>query len=694
MRIFIVIATAILEFFSVAQAQVINPVTWRFSSHISGNSEAEIVFTASILKGWHMYGINIPDGGPVPTSFTFNSSKDFSLDGKVQMVTKPVVQTDPAFHLRVEIFSSQAQFSQKIKLLKKGTVAVSGTVEFMCCNDHACIPPNQEDFNIVVSGNDSSSLTGIPQAPVTLGSSLTKNVSDSISAKEDRKESGQVSVSVQDVTPKGKQSGSLWAFFLISFLAGLGGVLTPCVYPMIPMTVSFFMRGQEKRRRAILNSLFFGFSIILIYTLIGVLVSLTKAGADAANQVSTHWLPNAIFFLLFVIFAASFFGMFEIMLPSSLGNKADRNADQGGLAGAFFMALTTVIISFSCTGPIVGGLLVEAAGGLALKPILGMFGFSLAFALPFTLFAMFPSLLENLPKSGGWLNSVKVVLGFIMLAFSLKFLSNINETYHLGILGRGIYLSLWIVIFSLMGFYLLGKIRFAHDSDVPYVGFFRLLLVIAIFAFVVYLIPGLFGAPLKSMGALIPPASDHSFSLTSPVTQGTVGGQPNTSEPLCDMPKYNDILELPYGLAGYFDYDQGLACAQKRNMPVFLDFKGHTCSNCKKMESEVWSDPQVLNRLREKFIIISLYVDDHTKLPENEWITSSFDGQVKKTMGKKNADIQIRMFHTNTLPLYAIVDSEGNSLTDPVGAGFNIPRFIMFLDRGLQAFQEETKQGR
>ncbi|MCK4466524.1 MAG: thioredoxin family protein, partial [Bacteroidales bacterium] len=354
-----------------------------------------------------------------------------------------------------------------------------------------------------------------------------------------------------------------------------------------------------------------------------------------------------IFFTLFMIFAASFLGMFELVLPGRLINRSDKQADRGGIIASFFMGVTTVLVSFSCTGPIVGALLVEAASGDFIKPTLGMFGFSLAFALPFTLFAIFPSWLKNLPKSGGWLNSVKVILGFIVLAFGLKFLSNIDQTYHLGILSRQIYLAIWIVIFTIMGFYLLGKIKFAHDSDLPFITIPRLVLIIATFVFVLYLVPGLFGAPLKSISGLIPPQDPQGFKMSSQVTGSSLGisnASDNGSSTLCEAPKYADFLHLPYGLKGYFDYDQGLACARKLNKPVFLDFKGHACSNCKEMESKVWSDPEVLKRLRNEFIIITLYVDDRTKLDESEWVVSEYDGKVKKTLGKKNSDFQITRY--------------------------------------------------
>lgn len=667
-------------FVFLTEAQIVNPVSWDFSSRQTSGNEAELLFTATVKQGWHMYGVNIPDGGPIPTSFHFNPSSDYQLQGEIFPLIKPVVKQDPNFNIQVELFDGKAQFGQKIRILKSGKVTISGYVEFMSCSDKECTPPAQEEFQFELTGSGIQESTiplagkGLESVPVDTASEATTQVSGANATAKPE----------EQPAPSG-QGRSLWGFFLLSLLAGLGGILTPCVYPMIPMTVSFFMRNQENRRKAVFQAFIFGLSITLVYTLVGVLVAVFKGGADAANQISTHWLSNSIFFLLFVVFAASFFGMFEMILPSSLANKFDRQADRGGMAGAFFMAITTVIVSFSCTGPIVGSLLVEAASGLALKPVLGMFGFGLAFSLPFTLFAMFPSLLKNLPKSGGWLNAVKVVLGFLMLAFSLKFLSNISESYHLDFLPREVYLSVWIVLFLLLGLYLIGKIRFAHDSELPYIGFPRFLLATASFAFAVYLIPGLFGAPLKEVGSLIPPAKSSAQVSMNTGISGSLSG----NKELCDVPLYSDILTLPYGLKGYFDFEQGMACARALNKPVFLDFKGHACSNCKKMEAEVWSDPAVLERLSRNFVIIALYVDDRYQMPREKWITSPVDGKVKKTIGARNADLQIEKFRSNTQPLYVITDPEGNLLAGPLGAEFNISKFIAFLDRGMERFHQK-----
>ncbi len=473
---------------------------------------------------------------------------------------------------------------------------------------------------------------------------------------------------------------SLWGFFWLAFGLGLLALLTPCVFPMIPMTVSFFMQGSDNKARGFLRGLVFGISIVAIYTSLGVIVSISNVGPNAANALSTHWIPNLIFFALFVAFAFSFFGMYELVLPSRWVNKADSKVEKGGFGGAFFMALTTVLVSFSCTGPIVGALLVEAAGGLALKPILGMFGFALAFAIPFTLFAIFPSWLKGMPKSGGWLNAVKVVLGFIVLAFSMKFLLALDPANK--ILTRELYLAVWIVLFFMLGLYFLGKIKFSHDSDVPHVSVPRLLLSIASFTFVVYLFIGLFGYELKTIAPLLPPKSPNGLDLTQRAVYSGTPGEAVTDKEGCTPVKYADMFHMPFGLKGFYDLEEGLACAEASGKPVLVDFKGHFCSNCKKMEAAVWSDPQVLHMLRNDFVIVALYTDDRTKLPESEWYTSDVDGKVKKTIGQQNIDLEISTFQTNTIPLYAIMDSKGKVVHQPSGTDLNVQSFLGWLQEG------------
>lgn len=640
-------------------AQIYDPVSWEFGYEKKENNRYDLIFTAAIEEGSHIYSMDIPENGPIPTSFSFDTVPAYKLEGGVYEVTKPEDIFDEAFGFRIKSFSNRAEFRQAV-FSEKPSFTVKGMVNYMSCSNTTCSPPKDVEFSIGIGSTASSS------------------------------ESRAAGGSPETGRPAGAGSGLL-RFFLISILAGFAGVLTPCVFPMIPITVAFFSHGSENRVHSVIKALIFGLSILLIYSLLGVIVSLTSAGAGFANTLSTHWIPNLIFFVLFVLFAVSFFGAFEIVLPNRWVTGADSKVDRGGLLASFFMGLTTVIVSFSCTGPIIGVLLVEAASGDWLRPTVGMSGFGLAFALPFTVFALFPSMMNRLPKSGGWLNSVKISLAFIMLAFSLKFLMTIDSVYNFRILTRDIYLAVWIVIFSLLGLYLMGKIRFPHDSDIPYIGTFRLFLVIAVFSFVVYLIPGLFGAPLKGLSSLLPSPQ------TSEFRQFGAGAANNTfipdkavsvfSDDLCSVVKHGDKFDMPHGLSGYFDYAQGLACAGKQGKPVLLDFKGHACANCKNMEARVWSDPDVLQRLRNNFVIVALYVDDRTQLPENEWITSEIDGKVKKTIGKVNEDLEILKFKTNALPLYVITDHEGNPLNDPMPTNLNADEYKAWLDEGFRLFK-------
>jgi thiol:disulfide interchange protein DsbD len=540
----------------------------------------------------------------------------------------------------------------------------------MSCDDKQCLPPQDIEFSVVIKGEGAAS-----------ASTNQIKTSESVPDKPLQKAGD---------APANQPKKGFLKFFLLSMLAGFAGILTPCVFPMIPMTVAFFSQGRDKKGSAIGKALIFGLTIILLYSSLGIIVSLTSAGAGFANTLSTHWIPNILFFALFLVFAASFFGAFEMVMPSKWVSSTDSRVDRGGVLAAFFLGLTTVLVSFSCTGPIVGALLVEAASGDVLRPTIGMFGFGVAFALPFTLFALFPSWMKKMPKSGGWLNSVKVVLGFIMLAFSLKFASTIDTVYSLGILSRDVYLAIWIVIFVLTGLYLMGKIKFENDSDVPHIGVFRLVLIIASFSFAVYLVPGLFGAPLTRISALLPPRETSGFNLLKAIGENR-GGSPAVApgSAVCETPKYSDFLHFEYGLDGYFDLEQGLACAQKLNKPVLIDFKGHACANCKQMDARVWSDPEVQRRIRENFVLVALYVDDRTKLPEKEVFVSKIDGREKKTLGKKNEDIEISMFNTNTLPLYAIVDPYGKPLVETRGTDFDIQAYIEWLDRGVRTYKEK-----
>jgi thiol:disulfide interchange protein DsbD len=641
-------------------AQIYDPVKWNFSFEKTGEKQYELVFTASIDKGSHIYSMDIPEGGPIPTSFIFDSVAGFVLDGKPFEVTRPEEILDEAFGLKIKSFETKAEFRQKI-ITSVQSFKVTGSVNYMACNNATCSPPKDVEFEIKIANQ--------VDKQVIEASRSEGAISDPVRSKR-----------------------GLLKFFLISFIAGFAGILTPCVFPMIPMTVAFFSRENENRRKAVAKALLFGFSIIFIYSSLGVVVSLTSAGAGFANTLSTHWLPNSIFFLLFILFSISFFGAFEIVLPNEWASGADSKVDRGGIFAAFFMGLTTVIVSFSCTGPIIGALLVEAASGDVLRPTIGMVGFGIAFALPFTLFALFPSFMSRIPKSGSWLNSIKVVLGFIMLAFSMKFLMTIDSVYSLGILSRDLFLSIWIVLFILLGFYLMGKIKFAHDSELPFIGVFRLFLIIAVFSFVVYLVPGLFGAPLKGLSPLLPSQNTSGFNLPRLISENRIISTPTVQTPAksqrCSEPRFDDLFEMPLGLEGYYELNQGLACAKEMGKPVLIDFKGHACANCKVMEAKVWSDPEVLRRLRDNFVIIALYVDDRTELPVDEWITSTVDNKIKKTIGKINEDIEIIKFRTNALPLYVITDHEGNPLNKPMPTNLNVEEYIKWLDEGVTLFRQ------
>ena len=642
---------------------ILKPASWIFSVSnevAKPGDEIDLIFQAKIDKDWYLYSSDIDlVPGPIPATFTFDENDGYELIGEIQPIGAKK-KYDKIFEGDVTYFKETAEFRQRIKISKKD-FGISGTIEYQVCSDvdGKCIP-FEEDF------------------------SFGENTSVSVVVASKEAKTGLLK-SRDTYSPY-----SLLSFMIIAFLAGLAALFTPCVFPMIPMTVTFFTGKAKSRKQGIRNALIYGFSIIFIYTLIGSIVA-PFMGPEIANELATNWVPNLIFFTVFVVFALSFFGLFEITLPSSWVNKADQQADKGGLGGIFFMAFTLVLVSFSCTGPIVGSILVEAAGGQILKPILGMFAFAMAFAVPFTLFAIFPEWLNSLPKSGGWLNSVKVVLGFLELAFALKFISIADQAYHWGILDREVYLAFWIVIFTLMGLYLLGKLRLPNDSPMEILSVPRLILAILTFTFVVYLIPGMFGAPLKSLAGYLPPISTHDFNMMQAGTNSQFSVS-SDEEKLCDQPKYSDFLHFPHGILGYFDYDQALACAKEQNKPIFIDFTGHGCVNCREMEARVWSDPEVLKRLNNDFIVLALYVDDKTDLPESEWYNSDYDNKVKKTIGKQNADLQIRKFNNNAQPFYIIMNHDEELLLEPKSYDLSISNFISFLESGKKIFAAENQK--
>ena len=483
--------------------------------------------------------------------------------------------------------------------------------------------------------------------------------------------------------------GSLWSLIIEAILWGFAALLTPCVFPMVPMTVSFFMKNSGSVARGRINASLYGLFIVALYTLpIAILIIITRVvGGDAVtadifNWLATHWLPNILFFVVFMIFAASFFGAFEITLPSALVNKSDAKSDKGGIGGIFFMALTLVLVSFSCTGPIVGSVLIKSTSGEVWSPIITMLAFSTAFALPFTLFAFFPSMLQKLPKSGGWLNSVKVVLGFIEVALGFKFLSVADQVYHWNLLDREVYLAIWIVVFSLLGLYLLGKIKFAHDSEVKHLSVGRLALAIGVFTFVVYMIPGMWGAPLKALSGYLPPLSSHDFVLGQ---QSAAPASGTTSD--INAPKYGDFLHLPHGLKGFFDMEEAEAYAKKVGKPIFIDFTGHGCVNCREMEARVWADPAVQQILRDEYVIVALYTDDKMPLPESDWVTTD-TGKVLKTLGKVNANYALTRFGVNAQPYYVLQGKDGKILGEPRGYDLSVEGFVEFLQKGLDEYKK------
>ncbi len=696
-------------------AQVEKHAHWKFSTEKISNDELYLVFTAQIDDGWHLYAPSNPPGGSLPLSITLEPSPYYQSDGKIIEIQTPIKVFDEIFQKDEYFYEHNATFKIKIKILKPVDFEVKGSLDGQVCTDQGRCINFYEDFSIPVKGSQykvagvtKAQTTQVKQETVTQvaqpqqqaqeTTQVIKTVPVKITQGSPADTATKVSLKPTGYTPilvsNNPWSGaakkqSLGWFFWISFLLGLAALLTPCVFPMVPMTVAFFIKGKDKIRGRI-NAMIYGISIVLIYTVpIAVLVGITNVlggenlSADFANWLSTHWLPNILFFVIFLIFAISFFGAFELTLPYKWVNKISKKSEQGGLIGIFFLAFTLVLVSFSCTGPIVGGILVESTqGGLILKPIIGMLGFSLGVALPFTLFALFPEFLNSLPKSGGWLNSVKVVLGFLELALGLKFLSVADQTYHWGLLNREVYLSLWIVIFSLMGLYLLGKIKFAHDTDVERIGVIRLFFVIITFAFVVWMIPGLWGAPLRALSGYLPPKTTQEFDLERmTLGQSAVG--------LCDKPLYSDQLHLPHNLVGYFDVYQALNCAKKQKKPIFVDFTGHGCVNCRKMEEYVWSDPRVLKILQNDYIILSLYVDDKViETPKDRWFISLADGKMKKMLGKQNSDIQIVNFNKNAQPFYVLIDWQGNVLAQPMEYDTDVQHFIKFLETGKANFKK------
>lgn len=655
--------------------QAMDPTNWTSSQKKTGDNEYELVFKATLEPGWKIFSVNTPKGGSNPTVLVIEQAgKGVELIGS-PVENEPTKKYSDVFKVEEWYFTDTYTLTQKIKVTDPALANVNATVEFQVCEE-SCINL-ERSFDFKLEGRPTAELKAADSAPATTEE-----------AKDD----------------------NLWVFFWLAFGSGLLAVVMPCVFPMIPMTVSFFMHGDSSKAKARSKALFFSFSIIAIYTVLGLIISFLL-GPGFINWLSTHWLPNSLFFIIFILFAASFFGAFEIVLPSKLVNKTDQQADKGGYIGAFFMAFTLVLVSFSCTAPIVGTVLVEAATGSVLRPVIGMLGFSVAMALPFGFFAFFPSKLNSL-KSGGWMNTVKVCLGFVEVALGFKFLSVADQTYHWGLLDREIYIAIWIAVFTLMGLYLLGKIKFKHDSELPYIGVGRLTFIIITFSFVVYLIPGMFGAPLNFLAGYLPPQKSIDFDLNRIVRdnaqrvidsgvqfEGETTQTTTKSTDQKEVVKYSDFLSLPHGLKGYFDYEQALKVAQELDKPLFIDFTGHGCTNCREMENRVWNDDRVLNILRKEYVIVALYVDDKTKLPEEEHYISDYDGKKKNTLGKKNTDLQVKKFESNAQPNYILLDSrhgheedlKDHILAPKRGHSLDKDAFYNFLKQGVDEYKKRAK---
>ena len=636
MRKFItVLAASLLSLAAFAQGQL---VTW--SSHVESGegNKTTIVFTGKIAEGYHTYTLT--------DEFSATEFQDLAIEGgefvgEPYELSTPVEETDefgdPARHYYNEIV-----IAQDVKVTA-GKAVVTGTIFTNACTGGAC-KAEYYDFEVTAAG--AKQKTAFP-----------------------------------------------WGLILQAILWGFAMLLTPCVFPMVPMTVSFFLKGSESVAQGRFKAGMYGLFIVLLYTLpIALLIVITRiiggesVTADIFNWIATHWLPNILFFIIFMVFAASFFGAFEITLPQSLVNKSDKGSDKKGLAGVFFMALTLVLVSFSCTGPIVGNVLIQAtsSNGAWWIPIVTMLAFSVAFALPFTLLAFFPSLLKDMRKSGGgWLNTVKVVMGFIEVALGFKFLSMADQTYHWGLLDREIYLAIWIVVFTLLGFYLLGKLKFAHDDDVPHISVTRLSLAIVVFSFVVYMVPGMWGAPLSGLSGYLPPISTQDYVLAPGTTSHVV----TTEEaPIQAEGKKYDFLHLPHNLEGYFDLEQGLEAAKEAGKPVFVDVTGHACVNCREMEQRVWSDPAALDILRNEYVIVALYVDDKHKLPEEDWVTDAQTGKVYKDLGRVNSYIARERFNVNAQPNYVLLSPDGEILVPTHSYDLSVENFIKFLNSGIDAY--------
>lgn len=673
-------------------AQMFDPVQWSFEVRQKpGNNQAELILKAEIEEGWHLYSQFLEEDGPIPTSFVFNENKAYRKLGKTEETTKPTLEYDPNFEMDLLYFSHQAVFTQRVEILQEGNHTITGELEFMVCDETQCLPPKYVEFSFQVKGfakeEEPANTPSYGSEEETVfasdTSSVTTKAGDSAEASTDSVEQAQMKQDRQlpSASSSSDGGGSMWSIFALGFGGGLIALLMPCIFPMIPLTVSFFTKQSKTKAEGIRKAIIYGVSIVVIYVALGMMVTLVTGDSSALNTLSTNPYFNIAFFVLFVVFAMSFFGAFEITLPSSWVNKADEASNKGGLAGIFFMAFTLSLVSFSCTGPIIGSLLVDAASkGEFFGPAVGMLGFSLALAIPFALFAAFPGWMNSLPKSGGWLNTVKVSLGFIELAFAFKFLSTADMTWQAGWLKRELFLALWIGIFLLLTIYLLGGFRMPHDSKTEKISVTRLMFAIVFGSFTVYMIPGLWGAPLHLISGFPPP------QFYSEMPQGLSSGGGGAS--VESIPEGADPEHCPHALNCFHDFEQGLAYAKEVNKPVMLDFTGWGCVNCRKMEEQVWSDPRVLRRLRENVVLISLYVDERIKLPEEEQYYSEVLKSKVKTIGNKWSEFQAMHYQTNSQPYYVIIGHYSlEPLLPPTAYDPDIQLFINWLDEGVERFE-------
>ncbi|QEC52567.1 thiol:disulfide interchange protein DsbD [Anseongella ginsenosidimutans] len=661
-------------------AQIYDPVQWRITAEEITKEQASVTITAEIEPGWHLYSQFIPEGGPQATTFQFEKSPDYELAGTTAEKPDAVASYDPNFDMEISWHTVKVRFVQQVRL-KKPEAMVKGTVEYMVCNDTACLPPEIVPFTLKIDASaPGGSASGSFERPGgTSGAAFNARTAEGGTAGALASAGTSGAAGPASPGPAPAAGKSFWGIFLAGLLGGFAAFLMPCIYPMIPLTASFFTRQSGSRSKGIRNALIYGLSIIVIYVGLGLAVTLIF-GASALNAAASSAIFNLVFFGIILLFAISFLGGFEITLPSRFVNKVDARSHQRNLTGIFFMAFTLSLVSFSCTGPIIGLLLVEAvAKGSLMGPAAGMLGFSAALAIPFVLFAIFPAFLKELPKSGSWLNTVKVSLGFIELALAMKFLSNVDLAYHWGILDREVFLAIWIVIFGLLGLFLLGKLKLFSENPET-LSLPRLLFAALALSFTIYMVPGMWGAPLKAISAWLPPQPTQDFDLhrTGPAAadDAQVSGK-----------KYGGIFHAPHGLDAFYDYEEGLAHARKVNKPVLIDFTGWSCVNCRKMEASVWSDPAVLSRLKNDYVLVSLYVDDKTALAEGEQYTSSFSGKKITRIGQKWSDLQASTFGTNAQPHYVIADHEGAPLVPPRGFDLDISNYVDFLETGIEAFK-------